>query len=270
MKIRCVMPAAVCCAVLILGACEGENGGGLSGSPSRSGYSLRLPAVPAAWASILGAPVWKIEWLNGEGEKREMTITDGKRPEINLPETWTAPVLAWPHWPGRDIGPGIFRPAGALCPFDVSGGAIALSWRGGLDAALYWELARAAAETEGVSRAVPRLPQRFNWPRFRELFGEGGGINEDVRADPWLADWPSIAQKTVKSGFDKRRLIPEKRSELRVPVGPGPWAGTSPFAEPLYFEDAPVFPVRAAADTWISAEGLLRCNNGTWILRSWE
>jgi hypothetical protein len=182
------------------------------------------------------------------------------------------------------INPGVFRPAGAIFPFDTSGGTIHLSWQGGVEAAFFWELARhsGGAETEEVEpepddpnqavstarAAVSRLPWNFNWPRFRRLFSDEA-VNADFRADPWLADWPTIAERTVTSGFDRRRLVPEARGSLQVPVNPGPWVGTSPFATPLHFEGVPVFPVRPAVDTWVSADGLLRCNSDAWIFVGW-
>ncbi|MDR2435096.1 MAG: hypothetical protein LBD47_11090 [Treponema sp.] len=259
----------IVCAALFPAGCDSGGGGEgiFPALPSQSGYTLQFPAVPPAW-SLLGSPSWRLEWLSPAGEKETATIRDGKRPEISLPETWTSPVIAWPHWPDKGIGPGVFKPAGALFPFDVSGGNMALSWRGGVDAVLYWELA--AADTDAARAAVPRLPQNFNWPRFRDLFTEEGGINADVLGDPWLADWASIAAKIVQSGFDKRRLTPEARKELPVPAGPGPWIGVSPFSEPLLFEGQPVFRVRETPDTWVSAEGLLRCTQKTWIFLPWD
>jgi hypothetical protein len=182
--------------------------------------------------------------------------------EISLPATWVSAVSAAPFWPDRGLRPGIFRPAGAIFPFDVSGKSLILSWQGGVDANLYWELIAAYGE---AGQESVRLPWNFNWPRFRQLFDDPT-LNADVRADPWLADWNGIAAKMVQSGFDKRRLVPETRGRLEIPVGPGPWIGASPFAAPLFFEAVPVFPVRPAADTWISAEGILRCNTETWIL----
>lgn len=266
--------APVFCAALFLAGCDGGGGSGelFPALPSQSGYTLQFPAIPPAWASLLGTPSWQVEWLNPAGEKKTTVVRDGKRPEISLPETWANPVTAWPHWPDKGIGPGIFKPAGALFPFDISGDSMALSWRGGVDAVLYWELAVAAvaADTAASRAAVPRLPQNFNWPRFRDLFTEEGGINADVLGDPWLADWASIAAKIVQSGFDKRRLTPEARKELSVPAGPGPWIGASPFSEPLLFEGQAVFPARETPDTWVSAEGLLRCTQKTWIFLPWE
>jgi hypothetical protein len=215
--------------------------------------------------------------------------------EISLPPTLVSAVSALPFWPDRGIVPGIFKPAGAIFPFDASGRSLVLSWQGGVDANLFGERAQAYQGTEEESvppeetqtetetaemaamewrvmewrtagvRAVSRLPWNFNWPRFRQLFDDPT-LNAEVRADPWLADWHGIAEKIVKSGFDKRRLVPEARSSLQIPVNYGPWIGASPFAFPLFFETTPVFPVRPTADTWVSAEGILRCNAETWIL----
>lgn len=249
---------------------------GCGGVIPDSGYALELPELPAAWVSLLGEPEWRIEWLNPQGGKETMIVRGGVKPTVDIPQTWTNAVSAWPFWPARGITPGFFRPAGALFPFDASGdsasgGSLRLSWKGGVDAVFYWELALAAAgDPAAFASKVPRLPQHFNWPLFRELF-ETEGINADVRRDPWLADWRSIAQKIVRSGFDKRRLVPEPREELSLPVSPGPWIGTSPFTVPLIFEDgtAALFPAREAVDLWVSAEGMLRCNNKVWIFLEW-
>jgi hypothetical protein len=188
---------------------------------------------------------------------------------ISLPQTWASAVSAFPFWPEKGIGPGIFKPAGAIFPYDASGDSLILSWQGGVDAVLYWELARAYGGTGQTEAENTRIPMNFNWPRFRRLFDDPS-LNAEVRADPWLADWASIAAKIVKSGFDKRRLVPEARSALEVHVGSGPWIGASPFADPLLFETTPIFRVKPTADTWVSREGLLRCNSETWIYRNWE
>jgi len=236
-----------------------------------SGFVLKLPDLPQAWEDVLGRPNWRIEWVNKEGRKETATVQGNGGLTIYPPQTWASAVSAFPFWPEKGLGPGIFRPAGAIFPYDASGGSLVLSWQGGVDACLYWEMARACGgtgmqpEEESQERAaVARLPMNFNWPRFRRLFDDSS-LNADVRADPWLADWAGIAAKIVQSGFDKRRLVPEARSPLTVPVSLGPWIGASPFAAPLVFETTPVFLVRPAADTWVSKEGLLRCNRETWI-----
>jgi hypothetical protein len=249
-----------------------------------SRYNLELPEIPVAWESLLGRPQWRIEWINGNGHKESKIFPENGKIEIDLPPTLASAVSAYPFWPNMDINPGIFKPAGAIFPFDVSGKNLVLSWRGGVDAALYWEFlkvsggARHEDDTashdadippEAERAAVPRLPWNFDWPRFRQLFDDSA-LNAEILADPWLADWHSIAEKIVQSGFDKRRLVPEARSSLQVPVCPGPWIGTSPFAIPLLFEANPVFSVRATGDTWISTEGFLRCNTKVWIFIEWE
>jgi hypothetical protein len=223
-------------------------------------YDLELPVLPPVWKALLGRPSWQIEWVNAEGKREMMNIRENVRADIAIPLTYASAVSAAPFWPDKGIGPGIFKPAGAIFPFDASGKSLVLSWKGGVDANLFWELVQAYSE-----KAPSRLPQNFDWPRFRLLFDDPT-LHEGIRADPWLADWQSIAARIVQSGFDKRRLIPEPRSNLKVPVSGGPWIGTSPFAPPLLFEDDPVFPVRPSSDTWVSAQGILRCNTEAWIL----
>jgi hypothetical protein len=129
-----------------------------------------------------------------------------------------------------------------------------------VDASFYWELAGAYADA-GADAGGKRKPQYFDWPRFRELF-TSGGLPEDVAKNPWLAGWKSIAQKTVQSGFDKRRIKAEDRTDLSVPLDSGPWAGTSPFAAPV---ENGIFPVRNEPDTWYSASGALRCSTEGWM-----
>jgi len=252
--------------LLLLTFCAGFFLHSCGESPLDPRYGLELPKIPQGWEVLLGSPYWRIEWLNEGGWKETKTVRGNNGGEISLPPTLTSAVTALPYWPDRGIGPGIFKSAGAIFPFDASGKTLVLSWQGGVDANLYWELAQAyQGERAAEQRAVSRVPWNFNWPRFRELFDDPS-LNAEVRADPWLADWHSIAEKIVKSGFDKRRLVPEARSSVKIPVNCGPWIGTSPFAPPLFFETAPVFPVRQAADTWVSAEGILRCNKQAWIL----
>jgi len=265
--------ALLSCVGLLLNSC-GE-------ALTDSGFALELPALPQAWEDILGSPNWRIEWVNKEGRKEARTVQGNGGLTICPPQTWVSAVSAFPFWPEKGLESGIFKPAGAIFPYDASGKSLILSWQGGVDACLYWEMARAWAGQDSAEEslesaavleraagseraAVARLPLNFNWPRFRRLFDDTS-LNAEVRADPWLADWPNIAAKIVQSGFDKRRLVPEPRSALTIPVSPGPWIGTSPFAAPLVFETTPIFSVRPTADTWVSKQGILRCNSEAWI-----
>lgn len=232
-------------------------------------YVLKLPEPPPAWTELLGSPRWRVDWINPEGVK-ESRITGGNI-EIEIPQTWTSPVSAWPFWPDKGIAPGIFRPAGAMFPFDAGGAELCLSWRGGVDAFVYWEFDAAWAVRTGAGTPVPRWGRNFNWPRFRELLDDPA-FSEEVRSDPWIVDWKTVAAKIVSSGFDKRRIVPEKREEIPVPAPAGSWIGVSPFAPPLIFGagEKPVFSVGAAPESWFSAAGTLRCTAETWMLIPWK
>jgi hypothetical protein len=241
---------------------------GCGRNPADPGYTLGLPDLPPAWTELLGSPQWRIEWISPEG-RRESRVTAGSI-DVTLLQDWASPVAAWPFWPDKGIAPGIFRPAGALFPFDAAGAAVNLSWRGGVDAFLYWELASACAAGTGTEAAL-RQPWNFNWPRFRELF-EDPALSEKLSGDPWTVDWKTAAAKIVSSGFDKRRIVPETREEAAIPVPPGPWIGVSPFAPPFFFSEGerPVFPAGAQPGSWFSPAGILRCTSDAWILIPWE
>jgi hypothetical protein len=251
MKLSIFKLAAVLAASLQFASC---------GDFLSSRYIAALPKAPESWVPLLGEPHWRLEWLDPGGKKQSADIFPGRNVEIDLPVTWANPVTAWPYWPGLNLGPGLFKPAGALFPFDVSGGYIHLSWKAGPDAVFYRELALANGENGS------KFPANFDWPRFRELFDEGA-LNERARKDPWLVNWRSVAEKTIASNFDRRRLVPEVSESMTIPVPSGIWYGTSPFADPLHFaEDSiPVFQIRPNVDAWISAEGILRCNGKTWV-----
>jgi len=235
------------------------------GDRSSDGYThtLKLPEIPETWSSLLGEPHWRVNWLDPDGKMQSKDILPGKTAEIEIPVTWTNPVTAWPFWPDHNLIPEFFKPAGALFPFDVSGKSLLLSWKSGPDTVFYWELAFANDDN------ILKIPSNFDWPRFRELF-ETGTLNEAVLKDPWLVDWRSVAEKTINSSFDRRRLVPQATESTAIPVSSGPWYGTSPFAEPLYFTEGeiPVFPVHSGVNVWISSEGILRCSGKTWVLNT--
>jgi hypothetical protein len=219
-------------------------------------YRVELPPIPPAWAEILGPPAWRLAWISPDGARE--TIYEGNQsPVIQVLEEWTTPVIAYPFWIERGLPPEVMSPAGGLAPFDVAGDCIRLSWRGGVDAALYREL----GSCEGN-------PYYFNWTRFRELL-ESGDIPEEVRKDPWSADWKTIAEKTARSGFDRRRIAPMPRQFVPIPVQyEGYWIGTSPFAEPIYqkAETELFLQVHEKTETYLSVIGILRCTKDAWIL----
>lgn len=234
------------------------------GDISPSMYTLELPQTPEIWVSLLGEPHWRLEWLDPGGNRRTTDILPvngaANRIEIELPVTWANPITAWPFWPDRNLIPGFFRPAGALFPFDVSGNRLCLSWEAGPDTIFYWELALAN------NGNFSKIPANFDWPRFRELFTLET-LSEKVLEDPWLVNWRSVAERTISSNFDRRRLVPEAAEDVNIPVSSGRWYGTSPFAPPLYFEEGetPAFPVRPGINVWVSNEGILRISGKTWM-----
>jgi hypothetical protein len=242
------------CAVLFLNAC----GRGVL-APS---YRVELPPIPPVWAEILGPPAWRLVWISPEGIEETLYTEGNQNPSIQVLEEWTTPVIAYPFWRDRGAPPGLMRPAGGLAPFDVTGGSIRLSWRGGADAVLYREL--------GACGEAARRPYYFNWTRFRELL-ENGDIPEEVRQDLWSADWEAIARKIAQSGFDRRRIAPMPRGAVSIPVQhEGYWIGESPFAEPIYQEAGTELflqiRVNGKPATYFSAAGLLRCTQDAWML----
>jgi hypothetical protein len=230
-----------------------------------SRYTLELPDAPQAWVQLLGEPDWRIEWLDPNGKRQSKDILHGAKIDIEIPVTWTNPVVAYPWWPKYNLISGLFRPAGALFPHDVSGGKLRLTWKAGVDAVFYFGLAFAN------SKDIKKIPSNFDWIRFRELF-ETGDLSEDVCNDPWLVDWQSAAERTISGNFDRRRLVPRKTEAIDIPIPASVWYGTSPFAEPLIFteEETLVFYAHSGINAWISAEGILRCNGKVWFFTPFE
>jgi hypothetical protein len=158
------------------------------------------------------------------------------------------------------------RPAGALFPHDAEGSRLVLRWEGGVEAIFYRALNRAAQSAEGQVNQL-RQGVYFDWPRFRALMSVAD-IPANIREDPWLADWQTMAEKTVRSGFDRRRIKLQDREELLVTIpSDGPWIGASPFTAPLPWKsgDSVRLRVNSEVDTYISPLGALRCTLGAWI-----
>jgi hypothetical protein len=238
------------CPLLSLGACKDP--------PIEKYYALSLPALPAPWEEILGEPLWRLEWIDGEGREEVREGPGAALPDLSLMQEWSSPVIAWPYWPGKKLVPGDMKPAGAIFPWDVSDGRIVLSWKAGVDAFLWRKL---AAGTAGNRR-----PWYFDWPRFRELL-QSAVLNEAVRLDPWQVDWDAFAVKTLESGFYRSRITPRPVTELTIPGRGGYWIGSSPFSLPLDFPPGGplILPAGEAVETWVSSEGVLRCGGDTWF-----
>ncbi|MDR0403870.1 MAG: hypothetical protein LBH35_09815 [Treponema sp.] len=222
--------------------------------PSR--YVLEFPPLPGAWANILGKPSWNVEWYDKNGN-RESAAVDGDR-DIAIPlfSEWPSPVTAWPFWPDRGMEPGMFRPAGALYPFDVSDGVIRISWRGGADTEFYraMEEARARKEDDGTTRRAGF----FDWPRFRAFFASEAPA--ELREDPWLTDWKEAAEKTVNSGFRTSYIKARKRTAVEVLIPHnGPWLSDSVFrgTENWIAGNIELVALPGEAEIWVCSGGML-------------
>ena len=246
----------------LLFACE--NG------PISASYRTVLPEPPEHWKEILGEPHWRLEWIGEGGVWLERELSPGQVSSgISLIAEWATPVLAWPFWPERELLPGMMRPAGAIFPWDSSGQKLSLSWEGGIAAFFWKELAMAERPPAPMSASeARRLPWYFDWPRFGELL-KSENISEAVREDLWLADWKDIAQRTVQSGFDRRRIAPKRFSGIIIPGMGGRWIGSSPFALPLdsAADGSLHLNVSDTTDTWVSSGGILKGSNAGWIWR---
>ena len=234
--------------------------------PRRSTYRPYMPVVPSHWNEVLGEPHWRLEWIGEEGFWKDWEgPPDAEPPLLSPVAEWTTPILAWPFWPEAGLTPGIMRPGGAFFPWDASGGELTLSWEGGVGAVFWKELANAERMSEA---SQGRLPWYFDWPRFRRLL-ESGDIPDDVRDDLWLVDWKEIGGKTVESGFDRRRIVSRRLTEVAIPGLDGAWVSASPFTPPLDVPPGGPLLLMAAAvpDTWVSSTAVLRCSTLGWVLR---
>jgi hypothetical protein len=186
-------------------------------------FRVSLPAVPAVWKEILGEPNWRLEWYDPAGICQRAEIDALANAGTAILTQWPNALLAWPYWPDKGIPPGLFFPAGAIYPLDAYGGKIRLTWRAGIDAYFYRELDKARS-----LNTSNRVPEYFDWKRFRTLLWQDAP--EDLREDPWLADWQDIAEKTVKSGFRQSLLKIETRKNTSfVLPQDGPWIFASVF-----------------------------------------
>jgi hypothetical protein len=228
----------------------------------RTSYRINLPDLPDSWLEVLGEAHWRVEWSGRDGAARNAeAVPGGEAVYADAAQEWTSAVIAWPYWPDKGIRAAAAKPAGALFPFDVSGGSINLSWNGGVDAVFFREIAAAGNEKHP--------PQNFNWPRFRKLFS-GADLPEDILRDPWLADWKAIAAKTAASGFDRRRIVARKGANLTFTVpADGPWAGASPFSREQNWEAGKTVTVRVndQVDSYFCPAGILLCSPGTRLWR---
>ena len=239
-----------------------------SDNPISTSYKAVLPELPPHWEEIPAKPHWRLQWIGDTWHWQEKDISPGQEvPNLHLGQEWQTPVIAWPFWPELNLLPGIMKPCGALFPWDIRGEKIILDWEGGV-IAIFWKEMAAAERLTKTSAGRP--PWFFDWLRFRELLSSDN-IPAAVREDLWLPDWKSIAEKTINSGFDRRRIVSRSFSELSIPGLGGQWIGSSPFAAAFDAGDSGplVLKVTGVPDTWVSTEGILKCASNGWVFKGW-
>ncbi|MDR0639467.1 MAG: hypothetical protein LBG27_11305 [Spirochaetaceae bacterium] len=227
-------------------------------------YRLVMPDLPPAWEAILGGAYWRIEWIDDAGIFQTADTPSAANFAVTVVNDAASPVLAYPYWPGRNLPPGDMKPAGAIFPWDVCGGSIELSWRGGIDAVLW----RALSCADNAKREAAS----FNWKQWREAWNDGSFPAAAVR-DPWLCDWENIAAKIAASGFDKRRVVVVNYPLLSLSgeVCKDIWYGSSPFdtgtsaapGEPL------LLPIRPQVSVVFSTTGIIRYSATGVLPLSW-
>ncbi|MDR1411938.1 MAG: hypothetical protein LBI91_07015 [Spirochaetaceae bacterium] len=248
-------------------------------------YRVNFPEPPAVWTETLGPPSWELFWADGRGILRSARYPEGAEPRIGLAQELAVPILARPFWPsvvsgggraGGRLQSGLMKSAGAIFPFDADGDSVRLSWEGGVSAEFYLALAKArlarqAGAAGGASSAAKRRPERFNWPGFRALLGSGA-VPEDLREDPWLADWEALAAKTVESGWNSSRVKPAERALFAVTIpADGPWFGASPFAPARSWKagERAELPAREIPELLLSPSGYLKYTKSDYVWHEW-
>jgi len=225
-------------------------------SPLREQVRVVLPVPPVE--SMLGVPCWRLEWRDPAGKPQSAEVS-GNSADITLLTQWPNGILAWPYWPEKGLAAGMFYPAGAIYPLDVSGSNLVLSWAGGIDAYFFREM-----DKQRPQNTANRVPEYFDWKRFRALLWETAP--EDLRADPWLADWKDIAERTIRSGFRQSLLKTEKRSGTGIVLPhDGPWMGASPFMPPRSWQrgEKVLLPLGARPEIFVCPGGMLSVSPST-------
>jgi len=231
-------------------------------SPLPGSYQVKFPERPPFWAEILGENQWRLDYYDSGGNFRQVEITGNAGVSIDILQEWPSAVLAWPCWPEKALAAGLFYPAGAIFPLDCKGKSIVLSWEAGADAYFYRELDKAQSLNTGTNRK----PEFFDWKRFRSLLRET--VPEELKADPWLADWKDIAERTVRSGFRQSYIRAEARTSTVITIPhSGPWLFASPFRPPeAWLEDEEVnLLLSPRPETLVCPGGRLSVSEYTWI-----
>lgn len=224
-----------------------------------SRYTVILPEIPPDWEAVLGQPLWQIEWVDANGNWRKIKAQENESFYLEICGTKMNPVIAYPYWPGKNLHPKLFYPAGAIFPLDTQNDTIHLDWKAGIDAQLYVNLS-------GFNHEGSRRPEQFDWQRFRSLLRTELG-NEEIKANPWIVDWKAAAQKIAQSGFRTSYLTAKKYTEITLSIPESTlWISSSPFEDGKNWEAGEKVVLKAAdsPSRYVSAKGTIVFTNKTW------
>jgi hypothetical protein len=224
-----------------------------------SQYQVILPEIPPDWESVLGKPVWQIEWVDANGNWQKIEAAENHAFSFETCNTKINPVIAYPYWPGKNISAKTFYPAGAMFPLDVRDDAINLDWQAGIDAQLFVYLSK-------YNNDEARVPEQFDWQRFRALL-RSGIEDAEIIANPWIVDWEEAAQKIAASGFRSSYIKQRDFAEINVTIPEsGLWISPSPFESGKNWEAGETILLNAAKSPsrYISAKGSIIFTEKTW------
>jgi hypothetical protein len=224
-----------------------------------SQYEVILPEIPSDWQTVLGDPVWRLEWVDESGNWQEITAQQNKSLSLEIINTKINPIIAYPYWPEKNIHPKTFFPAGALFPLDTQNDAISLDWLGGVDAQLFLYLSKYNTE-------MLRRPEHFDWQRFRGLL-RMEIENEEIKANPWIVDWEAAAQRIAQSGFRSSYIREREYTEIEVSIPESAlWISPSPFEEGKHWQEGERILLKAAKSPsrYVSAKGTLVFTEKAW------
>jgi hypothetical protein len=224
-----------------------------------SSYKVILPEIPIDWENVLGKPVWKIEWVDKNGNWQKIDVQENRNFSLEICNTKLNPVIAYPFWPEKNIAPKIFFPAGAIFPLDVHNNRINLDWQAGIDAQLYLYLSK-------YNNGGTRNPDQFDWLRFRTLL-RTEMENAEIIANPWIVDWENAAKKIAASGFRSSYIKAAKYTEISATIPESAlWISPSPFETGKKWETGETIVLNASEtpSRFISAKGTIVFTDKTW------
>lgn len=218
-----------------------------------------MPQLPSGVESALGPPLWRIFWID-ESLSVCFLDTEDSSFSVHLPSGRHVPLQAYPYWPKRGIYPGDYPPAGTVYPALAAQWNTDLQWLGGVAAEFYIAMARSTVDSS-------RSPERFDWNRFI-AYMQTDVLLASPPLDPWLVDWDAVAEKTMASGFDRRRIkaMDLEASILSLPAGcEGEYFYASPFQETIYIAPEQSLPLYSNSYTpaiLFNASYVLRVRKG--------